>query len=99
RPGVAAEQAPRRERDAAQDAATPDREHRVLGAARVVLAGIRRQERRHEQLVEPDREDRDHPAGGGHAAAFPSTSSTRAASQSWPFASAASGSPWRTTRT
>ena len=37
--------------------------------------------------------------GGDHAAAFPSTSSTRSSSHSWPFASAASGRPWRTIRT
>ena len=76
-----------------------DRERGVLRAGRVVLARVRRQKRRDEQLIEPDGEDRRGTNGRAHAAALPSTSSTRFSSQSKPFTSAASGSPWRTTST
>ena len=65
RPRVAAKQAPGRLRQAAEDAVLANREHRVLRAARVELAGVRRQERRDEQLVEPDREDDDALSCGG----------------------------------
>src|SRR5262245_62073001 len=97
-PRMAAEEPPAGLRRALEDAVLADRVHRVLRAARVVLAA-HGEERRDQQLVQPDREDRERPHAALPIAALPSTSSTRSPSQSKPFASIASGSPGFATRT
>ena len=99
RPRVTAQQAPARERQPAQHAVLADRERGVLRAARVVLAGVRRDERRDQPLVEPDRRMATRAQGLPSCRCLPEHLVDAGLSHSWPFASAASGKPWRTTST
>src|SRR3954454_11816669 len=97
-PGVAAKQAPRGEQGAADQALRAQRIDRVVRAGGLVLAG-RREERPEGRAPEPDRNN----AQSVHQAAatfvMSSTSSTRSASHSKPFAVTASGRPARTIST
>src|SRR3954465_3177201 len=94
-PRVAAQKTPAGEGGAADQAALAQRVDRVLRAARVVLARVRRREQPERPAPRVDQADADVP----HAAAFASTSSTRARSHSEPRDSTAPGRPGRAIRT
>src|SRR5437762_14371942 len=93
-PGVAAEQPPAGEYRPLQDPVLAQSVERVLRAGRVVLAAVP-QQRADRPAVDVDETHRE----VLHAAAFPSTSSTRSPSHSAPRSSAASARPGRTIRT
>ena len=88
-PRIAAKQAPAREQGPLEETELLVRVDGVLGAGRVVLALPYPEEGREREPVSPDCCD----SYVSHAAAFVSTSSTRSASQSKPFAVTASESP------
>src|SRR5690348_7690798 len=86
-PRVTAQQPPAGEDDAAEEPVLAQRVDRVLRAGRVVLAAAREEDAERVPVCvdEPDPEVGRNAQDLRHAAAFPSTSSTRSPSHSKPF--------------
>src|SRR5262245_35918866 len=100
-PRVAAQEPPAGEDHSPHEPVLTQRVDRVLRAGRVVLAAAGKEdaERVPVHVDEPDAEVGGQAGDDRHAAALPSTSSTRSPSHSKPFASVPSTSPGRTIST